>query len=102
MNEASAPSRRSSASRALPSVSRRPETTREAPSLAKAMAVARPMPVSAPVIKTTGLLMVHSLQVWSSRAATTSDPELGTTGAAEKDFVGWEPYPAGMGEHGAQ
>src|SRR6266478_103655 len=64
MNAASAPRRRSSASRTLPSVSRRPETTRRAPSLAKAMAVARPMPVRAPVIKTTGLFMVLLLKRW--------------------------------------
>src|SRR6267143_2151972 len=64
MNAASAPRPRSSASRALPSVSRRPETTRRAPSLAKAMAVARPMPVRAPVIKTTGFFMALLLERW--------------------------------------
>src|SRR5216684_8781886 len=102
MNSAVAPSVRSSAASCSPASSRRPATTREAPCVAKAIAVARPMPVSAPVIKTTGLLMVQFLQVWPSRAATASDPELGSAGAAEKDFVGLGPYSAGMGEHGAQ
>jgi len=63
--------------------------TREAPPVAKATAVARPSRFSAPVIKTTGLLMFQSFQVWPSPAAAASDPELGSAGAAEKDFVGW-------------
>src|SRR5258708_25331423 len=63
MKEASAPRPRSSASRALPSASRRPATTTRAPSWAKATAVARPMPVRAPVIKTAGVLMFLVLTV---------------------------------------
>src|ERR1700731_3249065 len=59
MKEASVPRPRSSASSALPSASRRPATTTFAPSLAKASAVARPMPVKAPVINTTGLLILY-------------------------------------------
>jgi hypothetical protein len=48
---------------ALPSASRRPDATTNAPFLAKATAVARPMPVNAPVINTTGLLILGSLIV---------------------------------------
>src|SRR5947209_20250188 len=59
MNAASAPKLRSSASSALPSASRRPDATTCAPSLAKASAVARPIPVNAPVINTTGLVIVY-------------------------------------------
>src|ERR1700730_365601 len=58
-NAACAPRLRSSASSALPSASRRPDATTCAPSLAKASAVARPIPVKAPVINTTGLLILH-------------------------------------------
>src|ERR1700730_5344184 len=59
MKAASAPRLRSSASSALPSASRRPDATTDAPFLAKAVAVARPMPVNAPVINTTGVLIVY-------------------------------------------
>src|SRR5258708_24573863 len=59
MNAASVPRLRSSASSALPSASRRPDATTCAPSLAKASAVARPIPVKAPVINTTGLLILY-------------------------------------------
>src|SRR4029077_4719317 len=58
MTRACAPSPRSSTSKALPSASWRPDVTTLAPSLAKASAVARPMPVKAPVIRTTGLLLI--------------------------------------------
>src|ERR1700736_2591203 len=59
MNAASAPRLRSSASSALPSASRRPDATTCAPFLAKAAAVARPMPLNAPVINTTGVLILY-------------------------------------------
>ena len=42
----------------LADIVRRPATTTFAPFLAKAIAAARPMPVSAPVIKTTELLLI--------------------------------------------
>src|SRR5437588_2419891 len=61
MNSASEPKERSSLTSALPGSSRRPATTTFAPFLAKAMAAARPMPLKAPVIKTTGLLILRSL-----------------------------------------
>src|SRR5437879_7639738 len=61
---ASAPSLRSSATSFLPSSSRRPEITMREPSLAKASAVARPIPVSAPVIKTTGVVILVLLEVY--------------------------------------
>src|SRR5437660_1094243 len=59
MKTASAPRLRSSASSALPSASRRPDATTDAPFLAKAAAVARPMPLNAPVINTTGVLILY-------------------------------------------
>ena len=107
MNSASAPSPRS---RCSPASSRRPATTTRAPSLAKAMAVARPIPVRAPVIKTTGLLIspvlpdmppggrlpVHVARMGSLLSS--SEGNLGSSGAEEKDFVGWIPYLIGMGE----
>src|SRR6266849_5518077 len=52
-NSASVPSLPSSLTSFSPSSSCRPEITIRAPSCAKASAVARPIPVSAPVIKTT-------------------------------------------------
>ena len=55
---ACAPSPRSSASKSLPSASRRPDTVTVAPSLAKASAVVRPMPVRAPVMRITGAFIV--------------------------------------------
>src|SRR3984893_7517572 len=69
MNSASEPKERSSLTSALPASSRRPATTTFAPFLAKATAAARPMPVSAPVIKTTGLLMDQSFRIWPPRWA---------------------------------
>src|SRR6266403_622405 len=65
-NSASAPSLRSSATSFLPSSSRRPEITTRAPSFAKASAVARPIPESAPVIKTTGVVISVLLEVYVS------------------------------------
>src|SRR5258705_3632120 len=56
-NSASAPSMPSSPTSFCPSSSCRPEITMRAPSRAKASAVARPIPVSAPVIKTTGVVI---------------------------------------------
>src|SRR5713101_7433694 len=93
MKAASAPKPRSSASRVLPSASRRPETTRRAPFFAKARAVARPIPVRAPVIKTTGLFI--SLLLFQ---ATT----LGSYCVLEKDFVSWGAYLSGMERYGVE
>src|ERR1700756_5402315 len=45
---------------ACPASSCRPETTSRLPSFAKARAAARPMPVNAPVINTTGVLIVSA------------------------------------------
>src|SRR3984893_13575236 len=110
---------RSSAASALPSASRRPDTTMDAPSLAKAAAVARPMPVKAPVINTTGLLMVlflflllaiwrflpaeHGQRAPGARKAPESPVQLvsvvrqvGSPGAGEKDFVSWGACPEDM------
>jgi hypothetical protein len=61
MNSASPPSPRNSAAKAWPASSWRPETTTRLPSRAKAKAAARPIPVSAPVIKTTAVLIVPLL-----------------------------------------
>jgi len=61
-NSASVPSSRSSRARASPASSWRPETTTRLPSRAKAKAAARPIPVNAPVINTTGVLIVPLLR----------------------------------------
>src|SRR5262245_41686493 len=58
MNSASEPSARSSRTRVSPASSWRPETTIRLPCCAKANAAAHPIPVSAPVINTTGVLIV--------------------------------------------
>src|ERR1700720_355525 len=57
MNSASVPSSRT---RVSPASSWRPETTIRLPCCAKANAAARPIPVSAPVINTTGELIVSA------------------------------------------
>src|SRR6202043_2292301 len=75
MNSASEPKARSSLTSALPASSRRPATTRLAPFLAKAMAAARPMPVKAPVIKTTGLLMLILAILLPYRQSMEADPQ---------------------------
>src|SRR5712691_6323496 len=107
MNSASEPNERSSLTSALPASSRRPATTTFAPFLAKATAAARPMPVKAPVIKTTGLLILLSSQCAALPAEHGSGPSgrglrdrdrsqvlslkghVGSPGAPEKDFVSW-------------
>ena len=61
MNSASAPRDCSSLASAWPASLRRPEMTTVEPFFAKATAAARPMPVSAPVIKTTCVLILRSL-----------------------------------------
>src|SRR5580700_1249084 len=60
MNSASVPSSRT---RVSPASSWRPETTIRLPCCAKANAAARPLPVSAPVINTTGVLIVSAQDV---------------------------------------
>src|ERR1700730_8026791 len=64
INSASAPVLRISLTSFWPSSSRRPEIATRAPSFAKASAVARPIPVSAPVIKTTGVVISVLLEIY--------------------------------------
>src|SRR6476646_5706556 len=107
MNSASEPKERSSLTSAFPASSRRPATTTFAPFLAKATAAARPMPVSPPVINTTGLLICdplnfaalpaeygsgtsgRGLETENSRKVPFVGSHVVSSGAREKDFVGW-------------
>src|SRR5271169_2675929 len=98
-----------------------PETTTRLPSRASAKAVARPIPLSAPVIKTTGVLIsatpfhgddtpglparAETAHLWPGagipRIAAGAE-DLGFHGGSEKDFVRSRSYLAGMAsEYGA-
>src|SRR6476620_2521545 len=108
INSASEPKERSSLTSALPAPSRRPATTTFAPFLAKATAAARPIPVKAPVIKTTGLPIVHSPALAAEhgsyfllRVGCRVEGDMGCPGACEKDFVRWGACLGDMEGHGA-
>src|SRR4030095_13659232 len=104
---ASAPTAGSSSTNSCPCLSRRPDTTTCAPSCAKITAAARPIPVSAPVIRTTGLFILHLLQdmpVWYGRVHRKTIEKLlsyvffyPVIALPGQILVRWEPYLPGMG-----